>query len=115
MVMLWPDPQHHHPMNHLAGSYSPTLFRRCLVQCSRQFYCPGQHPCNARHGGTTLQHCTACGREISDNARFCRHCGHTLNSENVDTVIVNPGRKKQRQPLNDLTTVSTHPLTDISM
>src|SRR5947209_5301829 len=87
-----------------------TLFHRCLVQCFRLLYCYREKSCNVRHGGIILQHCTACGTQIPDNARFCRNCGYILNPSNVDTVKVNPRKKsskktsKDRRPLADLTT-----------
>ena len=30
------------------------------------------------YGGTTLSHCTACGHQNPDEARFCARCGHAL-------------------------------------
>src|SRR5713226_3672468 len=37
-----------------------------------------------------MQHCTVCGSELPDNARFCGKCGHVLST--IDTIDQEPSR-----------------------
>ena len=61
-----------------------------------------------------MQHCTICGTEVAENARFCRHCGHTLNPSDVATETINTKKTSSMDgnPPDDLATLSTHPLPD---
>ena len=35
-------------------------------------------------------YCNACGQALSDQARFCSHCGHTIGHPYVSTRLIRP-------------------------
>src|SRR5712692_7515039 len=52
-----------------------------------------------------MQHCTVCGSELPDDARFCGKCGHVLS--NIDTIDKEP-TKILDETINTTNTISTH-------
>lgn len=59
-----------------------------------------------------MQHCTVCGSEIPDNARFCSKCGHTLDQvSTIDEETANTGTSSAKeQQSEDVTALSTREL-----
>ena len=59
-----------------------------------------------------MQHCTVCGSEIPDDARFCNKCGHTLDQvSTIDEETTNTDTSSVKgEPLDDVTELSTQEL-----
>ena len=59
-----------------------------------------------------MQHCTVCGSEISDNARFCSKCGHTHNQvSTIDEETTNTDTSSAKgEQSEDVTALSTQEL-----
>jgi len=60
-----------------------------------------------------LQHCTVCGSEIPDDARFCSKCGHTHNQvSTIDEETTNTDTSSAKgEQSEDVTALSTQELT----
>ena len=59
-----------------------------------------------------MQHCTVCGSEIPDDARFCSKCGHTHNQvSTIDEETTNTDTSSAKgEQSEDVTAVSTQEL-----
>ena len=60
-----------------------------------------------------MQHCTVCGSEIPDDARFCSKCGHTHNQvSTIDEETTNTDTSSAKgEQSEDVTALSTQELT----